>query len=120
MRALFHAASSPLWKELCARGSSKCGKAPSPRAYHSAVMLRSKMFVFGGGEWMSNDLWMLDLEDMKKPRWTALKPGVCGGVGVGCIGREGTSEAAPGAVRLAVAGGCQSGWGRLLTVTNAI
>ena len=37
-----------------------------------------------------------------------------------CIRREGTSEAAPAAVRQAVAGGCQSGWGRLLSVTNAI
>ena len=38
----------------------------------------------------------------------------------GCIRREGASEAAPGAVRQAVGGGCQSGWGRLLSVTNAI
>ena len=37
----------------------------------------------------------------------------------GCIGREGTSEAAPEAVRQAVGGGCQSGWGRLPSVTNA-
>ena len=37
-----------------------------------------------------------------------------------CIRREGASEAAPEAVRQAVAGGCQSGWGRLLSVTNAI
>ena len=34
--------------------------------------------------------------------------------------REGTSEAAPAAGRRAVGGGCQSGWGRLLSVTNAI
>ena len=34
--------------------------------------------------------------------------------------RGGTSEAAPAAVRQAVGGGCQSGWGRLLSVTNAI
>ena len=38
----------------------------------------------------------------------------------GCIRREGTAEAAPEAVRQAVGGGCQSGWGRLLSVTNAI
>ena len=38
----------------------------------------------------------------------------------GCIRREGTSEAAPEAVRQAVGGGCQSGWGRLLSVTNAM
>ena len=38
----------------------------------------------------------------------------------GCIRREGTSEAAPEAVRQAVGGGCQSGWGRLLSVTDAI
>ena len=37
-----------------------------------------------------------------------------------CIRREGTSEAAPEAVRQGVGGGCQSGWGRLLSVTNAI
>ena len=30
------------------------------------------------------------------------------------------SEGAPGAVRQAVGGGCQNGWGRLLSVTNAI
>ena len=35
-------------------------------------------------------------------------------------GREGTWDAAPAAVRPAVGGGCQSGWGRLLSVTNAI
>ena len=37
----------------------------------------------------------------------------------GCIRRGGTSEAAPAAVGQAVGGGCQSGWGRLLSVTNA-
>ena len=42
------------------------------------------------------------------------------GKGQGCIRRAGTSEAAPEAVRQAVRGGCQSGWGRLLSVTNAI
>ena len=36
-----------------------------------------------------------------------------------CIRRERTSEAAPEAVRQAVGGGCQSGWGRFLSVTNA-
>ena len=38
----------------------------------------------------------------------------------GSITREGTPEAAPEPVRQAVGGGCQSGWGRLLSVTNAI
>ena len=38
------------------------------------------------------------------------------GGGGGCIRREG----APEAVRWAVGGGCRSGWGRLLSVTNAI
>ena len=44
------------------------------------------------------------------------------GVGGGqvCIGREGTSEVALEEVRSAVGGGCQSGWGRLLSVKNAI
>ena len=42
-----------------------------------------------------------------------------GGEGQGCIRREGTLEAAPEAVGQAVGGGCQSGWGRLLSVTNA-
>ena len=41
-------------------------------------------------------------------------------LGQGCIRREGTSEAAPEAVRRAVGDGCQSGWGRALSVTNAI
>ena len=39
-----------------------------------------------------------------------------GVAGQGCIRSEGASEA----VRQAVGGGCQSGWGRLLSVTNAI
>ena len=38
----------------------------------------------------------------------------------GRIRREGTSKAGPEAVWQAVGGGCQSGWGRLLSVTNAI
>ena len=37
-----------------------------------------------------------------------------------CIGRKGASEAAPEAVGQAVGGGFQSGWGRLLSVTNAV
>ena len=37
-----------------------------------------------------------------------------------CIRREGTWEAAPEAVWQGVGGGCQSGWGRLLSVTNAV
>ena len=38
----------------------------------------------------------------------------------GCIRREGTAEAAPEAIIQAVGGGRQSGWGWLLSVTNAI
>ena len=37
----------------------------------------------------------------------------------GRIRREGASEAAPEGVRQAVGGGCRSGWGRVLSVTNA-
>ena len=37
----------------------------------------------------------------------------------GCIRRKGASEAAPEGVRQVVAGGCQSGWGRLLLITHA-
>ena len=36
------------------------------------------------------------------------------------IRRESTSEVAIEAVRQAVGGGCESGWGRLLSVANAI
>ena len=43
-----------------------------------------------------------------------------GGGGRDALEGEETSEAAPEAVRQAVGGGCQSGWGRLLSVTNAI
>ena len=42
------------------------------------------------------------------------------GLPQGRIRGEGISKAAPEAVRQAVGGGCQSGWGRLLSVTNAI
>ena len=45
---------------------------------------------------------------------------LAGGGGGGCIRRDGTSEVAPEAVEQAVGGGCRSGWGRLLSVTNAI
>ena len=38
----------------------------------------------------------------------------------GCSRREGTSEAAPEAVKSAVGEGCPSGWGRLLSVIHAI
>ena len=38
----------------------------------------------------------------------------------GCIGRDGASQGALEAVRQAVEGGCQSGWVRSLSVTNAI
>ena len=44
----------------------------------------------------------------------------CGGGGQGCIGREGASGAAREAVMQAVGGGCQSGWGRGWSVTNAM
>ena len=43
-----------------------------------------------------------------------------GGGPQGCIRTERASEVAPEAVRQAVGGGCRSGWGRLLSVTNAI
>ena len=49
-------------------------------------------------------------EEQRKPH---------GGGQQGCIGREGTSEAASEAVRQAVGGDCRSGWGRLLSVTRA-
>ena len=38
----------------------------------------------------------------------------------GCIRRKGTSKVVPEAVGQAVGGGCQRGWGQLLSVTNAI
>ena len=47
--------------------------------------------------------------------WAPLQPST-----QGRIRREGTSEAAPDVIRQAVGGGCQSSWGRLLLVTNAI
>ena len=37
-----------------------------------------------------------------------------------CIRREGTREVASEAARQAVGGGCQSGWGRLPSATNAV
>ena len=57
----------------------------------------------------------------KKPLPNVLKGGgVQEGKGWGCSRRGGTSEAAPDTVRQAVGGGCQSGWGRLRSVTNVI
>ena len=44
----------------------------------------------------------------------------CGVRVQGCIRRDGTSEAAQEAVGQANGRSCQSGWGRLLSVTNAI
>ena len=57
------------------------------------------------------------------PRRGALAPDQA--VDLGCYGEggwagmRGREAAAPGAVRQAVGGGCRSGWGRLLSVTNA-
>ena len=48
--------------------------------------------------------------------WQRIYSTVGLGAQQGCIRRDGASEA----VRQAVGGGCQSGWGRLLSVTNAI
>ena len=52
------------------------------------------------------------------------QPQVCargvGRRGQRCIRMKGTSQAAPEAVRQAVGGGCESGWGRLLSVTIAL
>ena len=42
------------------------------------------------------------------------------GVGVGRDALEGASKPAPEAVRQAVGGGFQRGWGRLLSATDAI
>ena len=66
------------------------------------------------------------------PRWTGeaapARPGTTerlsskgegGGGGQGCIRRGRISKAAEEAGRQAVGGSCQSGWGRLLSVTNA-
>ena len=50
-------------------------------------------------------------------------PTVCGvdrAGGGGALEGKGPQRRAPEAVRQAVGGGCQSGWGRLLSVTNAI
>ena len=52
--------------------------------------------------------------------WRGGGGGGAGGVSQGCIRRERASEAAPEAVRQAVGGGRQSGWGRLLSVTKAV
>ena len=52
--------------------------------------------------------------------WPRAGEGGWEGEGQGCMRMEGVSEAAPEAVRQAVGGGCQSGWGRLLSDTNAV
>ena len=56
---------------------------------------------------------------MPRKRIVAFCPKL-GGHGQGCTRREGTSQAAPEAVEQAVGGGCQSGWGRLLSVILAV
>ena len=65
-------------------------------------------------------LWwaLIDMRSPKQRNAAVCKLQV--GYGQGCSRTEGTSEAAPEAVRQAVGGGCQSGWGRLPSVTNAI
>ena len=62
--------------------------------------------------WPSRTVWGL--------RWQDFAVNRGGGRGQGCSRMEGVSEVALEAVRQAVGGGCQSGWGRLLLVTNAI
>ena len=68
--------------------------------------------------------WALNLNPNanRKPCVPQAGQGACTGLPCqqGCIGREGTSEAVPEAIRQVVGGGCQSGWGWILSVTNAI
>ena len=54
--------------------------------------------------------------DEKRKEGPGMNMRAGGGGGQGCIRREGASEA----IRQAVRGGCQSGWGRLLSVTHAM
>ena len=65
---------------------------------------------------------VLEAPKLQKKIWPNLFKGVCAPPPPRpeCIRKEGTSDAAPEAVGQAVGGGCQSGWGRLLSVTNAI
>eukprot|EP00667_Euglena_gracilis_P025695 EG_transcript_30339 len=61
------AASKPQWDQVCSGQKDDCGASPSPRSYHGAAVWKSSMLVFGGGSWMANDLWSLDLSQLDKP-----------------------------------------------------
>ena len=88
---------------------------PPPALWYNEGMLGPRLSVVkmlridkgGGGTWKGR---------CGNPGALAVQ----GGREQGCIGGEGASEAAPAAVRQAVGGGCRSGWGRLLSVANAI
>ena len=78
----------------------------------------------GGMGWRSGDGRALSFDERRgqfpQGKQGERVPGRALGPRQGCIRREGTSEAAPEAVRKAVEGGCQSGWGRLPSVTHAV
>ena len=108
---------SPLPPELPARGVVSAG----PRIDCTALMTpKARRHCTCGqmphceqhvpGNAPGQCVWSLQAWD------TPIRHASAKGRGQGCIRREGASEA----VRQAVGGGCQSGWGRLLSVTNAV
>ena len=63
----------PVFKWRQAAGNMVHSVRPSARVNHAAVMMQSKMYVFGGQDVSSqclNDLWMFDV---KIERWSKLR-----------------------------------------------
>ena len=96
------------WEEMCS-----CGAPPPPPHLNVHGNDGADAVVLMGRQ--SHPYNLLPLSKRRwVPDWDQL------GLEQGCIRKEGTSEAAPEAVGQAVGGGCRTGWGRLLSVTNAI
>ena len=89
-------------KELIRKGAGGSGWV-SQRAAHSNLIIPQPHF---GSRFFFGDGRVSEPIDPPPPR--------------DALEGQGASEAASEAVRQAVGGGCQSGWGRLLSITNAI
>lgn len=52
------------------------GPSPSPRYSHTATIIRSDMYVFGGRQLNQNlnDIWMINLEEVTNLKWELKEP----------------------------------------------
>ena len=81
---------------------------------------RGAAVVHEGGRQVEDGDGGVDRQPLAEPGARADEGHPHGALSRDALDGKGASEGAPEAVRQAVGGGCQSGWGRLLSVTSAI